>query len=205
MECSSASALPARLLHDPQVLILDEPASGLDPHARIEMRALLLRLAEADKTLIVTSHILPELSRVCSVIAIITDGRLRAYGSLDQIMARINQRRTFEIQLLDAEMIESVRQSVVESLVAGPEDGVIGSATECVVRFKTDRADDQLAQLLAHLVDRGIRVAQFREVPTDLEDAFLTVTRSDHGEDIDSETVMPAEKTIAPVGESETP
>src|SRR6478672_6494225 len=74
------------LLHDPQVLILDEPANGLDPQARIEMRDLLLRLAEMGKTLIVTSHILPELSRICDSVAIITNGKLRASGTLDEIM-----------------------------------------------------------------------------------------------------------------------
>ena len=73
-------AIARTLLHDPEVLILDEPANGLDPQARIEMRDLLLRLAEMGKTLIVTSHILPELSRICDQVAIITHGRLRAFG-----------------------------------------------------------------------------------------------------------------------------
>src|SRR5437762_6648943 len=76
-------AIARTLLHDPEVLILDEPANGLDPQARIEMRLLLLRLAGMGKTLLVTSHILPELSRICHRVAIITKGRLRAYGTLD--------------------------------------------------------------------------------------------------------------------------
>ena len=70
------------LLHDPDVLILDEPANGLDPQARIDMRQILLRLAQMGKTLIVTSHILPELSRICDTVAIITQGKLRAFGTL---------------------------------------------------------------------------------------------------------------------------
>ncbi|MFN9592660.1 MAG: ABC transporter ATP-binding protein, partial [Pirellulaceae bacterium] len=74
------------LIHDPKVLILDEPANGLDPQARIEMRELLLKLAASGKTLIVTSHILPELARICSTVAIITGGKLRAFGTLDQVM-----------------------------------------------------------------------------------------------------------------------
>ena len=79
------------LLHDPEVLILDEPANGLDPQARIEIRELLLRLAAMGKTLIVTSHILPELSRICDRVAIITQGRLRASGTLDEIMKQVRQ------------------------------------------------------------------------------------------------------------------
>ena len=87
------------LLHDPEVLILDEPANGLDPSARIEMREILLRLADAGKTLIVTSHILPELARICNQVAIITNGKLRAAGALDEIMSQVCQERTIEIQL----------------------------------------------------------------------------------------------------------
>src|SRR5262249_28914130 len=67
------------LLHDPKVLILDEPVNGLDPQARIEMRDLLIQLAQQGKTLLVTSHILPELARICHQVAIVTHGKLRAY------------------------------------------------------------------------------------------------------------------------------
>ena len=87
------------LLHDPSVLILDEPANGLDPEARIEMRQILLRLAELGKTLIVTSHILPELSRICDQVAILNRGRLRAFGTLAEIMRSVSQQRTVEVQL----------------------------------------------------------------------------------------------------------
>src|SRR5438128_4451655 len=78
-------AVARTLLHDPEVLILDEPANGLDPQARIEMRQLLLDLAERGKTLLVTSHVLPELARICQRVAIITRGRLRAFGTLEHV------------------------------------------------------------------------------------------------------------------------
>ena len=90
------------LLHDPEMLILDEPANGLDPQARIEMRDLLLKLAGLGKTLIVTSHILPELSRICDVVAIITQGKLRAFGTLDQIMNGPSERSDGTMNLLGA-------------------------------------------------------------------------------------------------------
>jgi ABC-2 type transport system ATP-binding protein len=170
------------LLHDPQVLILDEPANGLDPQARIEMRELLLRLADQGKTLIVTSHILPELSRICNVVAIVTKGKLRAFGKLQDIMRQINQRRMFEIQLLDANHVDNTRQLVVDALDADERAGVSVSSAESIVRFETKQTDEQLSKLLSQLIEGGHTVAQFREVSTDLEDAFLTVTRRDNEE-----------------------
>src|SRR5436190_15835429 len=101
-------AVARTLLHDPEVLILDEPANGLDPQARIEMRQLLLDLADQGKTLLVTSHILPELARICHRVAIITRGRLRAVGTLAEITRQLSQLRPMEIQLLNAEKIEQV-------------------------------------------------------------------------------------------------
>src|SRR5919204_4462769 len=86
-------AVARTLLHDPAVLILDEPANGLDPQARIEMRSLLLDLADRGKTLLVTSHVLPELARVCHRVAIITRGRLRAFGTLEEITRQLNPLR----------------------------------------------------------------------------------------------------------------
>lgn len=167
------------LLHDPKVLILDEPANGLDPQARIEMREILLRLADQGKTLIVTSHILPELSRICNVVAIVTKGKLRAFGKLHEIMRQINQRRTFEIQLVDSSQLDAAQKAVAEALDPAERPGVTASVAEAMVRFDTQLSDEQLAKLLVSLVHRGVPVAQYREIPTDLEDAFLTVTRRD--------------------------
>ncbi|MGA0040473.1 MAG: ABC transporter ATP-binding protein [Pirellulales bacterium] len=165
------------LLHDPDVLILDEPANGLDPQARIEMRDLLLRLADMGKTLIVTSHILPELSRICNVVAIMTKGKLRAFGTLDQIMQAIRQRRTFEVQLVDGTQAAAVATAVASGLDENEQRSVAAHDAEAMVRFQTSRSDADLADLLGGLVRANLGVSQFREVPTDLEDAFLTVTR----------------------------
>ena len=153
-------ALARTMMHDPEVLILDEPANGLDPQARIDMRTLLLRLSEMGKTLIVTSHILPELARVCDVVAMITQGKLRAFGTVDSIMREIQQR-----DWLNGKVDE-------EKGGAGTADA---APTEQMVRFNTSLSDEAIAPLLAHLVNRGLPISQFREVPTDLEDAFLHV------------------------------
>ena len=165
------------LLHDPEMLILDEPANGLDPQARIEMRDLLLKLAGMGKTLIVTSHILPELSRICDVVAIITQGKLRAFGTLDQIMRDLRQKRTFEVQLCGPAQVEAAAAAVREALDPGEREGVKAHVTESLVRFDTARSDTELSAILAALVGRRIDVSQFREIPKDLEDAFLSVTR----------------------------
>ena len=167
------------LMHDPEVLILDEPANGLDPQARIEMRELLLRLAGLGKTLIVTSHILPELARICDTVAIITKGRLRAFGTLDQIMRSLSQRRTFEVQLLDAGQAARASELVREVVSEAERPTVAVSAAEAIVRFDTGRTDAELAGMLARLVEDRLGVVQFREVPKDLEDAFLSVTRAE--------------------------
>jgi ABC-2 type transport system ATP-binding protein len=164
------------LLHDPQVLILDEPANGLDPQARIDMRELLLHLAEIGKTLIVTSHILPELSRICDTVAIITHGKLRAFGTQAEIMRQITQRRTFEVQLVERAQLEAAKAILVTLLGADAEPNISGSETEGLVRFDTNLSDRELAGILSGLLDKRVSVSQFREITTDLEDAFLSVT-----------------------------
>lgn len=167
------------LLHDPEVLIFDEPANGLDPQARIEMRELLLKLAASGKTLIVTSHILPELSRICDQVAIITQGKLRASGSLEEIMRNLNQRRTIEVQLA-AQSDLAVGESVLKGCL-GEQGAVTASPAEGMLRFETTRSDEQLSQVLAGLVAGGVRVSQFRELQTDLEDAFMSVLQQHDG------------------------
>src|SRR5262245_19651420 len=135
------------LLHDPPVLILDEPANGLDPQARIEMRELLLRLAEGGKTILVTSHILPELSRVCHRVAIITRGKLRAFGTLAEITRSLRQVRTIEVLLARADEIDLAEKLIRGGIEPGME--VVGSPTECTVRFQTGKREDELTGVLS--------------------------------------------------------
>jgi ABC-2 type transport system ATP-binding protein len=130
------------------------------------------------KTLIVTSHILPELSRICDVVAIVTQGKLRGFGTLDDIMRKINQRRIIEVQLADPSQVKHLGALLEKQL--GEDAEVTVSEQEGEVRFSTAADDMSLADLLAMVISKGMAIAQFREVPMDLEDAFLSVTR-EHG------------------------
>lgn len=161
------------LLHNPEVLILDEPANGLDPKARIEMRQLILQLAAQGKTLIVTSHILPELSRICNVVAIVTAGKLRAFGSVDDVMSTLCPQRNFEIQVASTEDIPAAEKLLRELLL--DTEPLTSSPAELTLRFPTVRTEAELAVLLQKLVAAKLPVTQFRELTSDLEDAFLSV------------------------------
>ncbi len=173
-------AIARTLLHDPEVLILDEPANGLDPQARIEMRQLLLDLAARGKTFLVTSHVLPELARICHRVAIITRGRLRALGTLEEISRQLRPQRPVEILLTRADEIDRAAEVVRQHVEPGTE--IDASATEAVVRFRTARREEELAGLLTALVTAGLGVTQFREVQTDLEEAFMTLAlKKDEG------------------------
>ena len=163
------------LLHKPEVLILDEPANGLDPEARIEMRNILLRLASEGKTLIVTSHILPELSRICDKVAIVAGGKLRAFGTLQEVTRELSQLRTMEIQFLSAAGLTQVGDKLKKMLE--PTAEVTVSATEFIIRCRTSASDETMADVLRQLIVAGDKVAQFREVAGDLEEAFVSAAR----------------------------
>ncbi|MEX0743981.1 MAG: hypothetical protein WD118_00150, partial [Phycisphaeraceae bacterium] len=129
--------------------------------------------------LIVTSHILPELSRICDTVAIVIQGQLRAFGTLEQIMRRISQRRIMEVQLTEQADVQRCAELLKQQLEADAE--VTPSEAEAEVRFTTSRDDTQLAELLSLVGQSGLKVVQFHEVPLDLEDAFLSVTREMKG------------------------
>lgn len=167
--------LARTLLHDPAVLILDEPVNGLDPQARIEMRDLLIQLAERGKTLLVTSHILPELARICHRVAILTHGKLRAFGTVEEIGRQVSQQRTIESHLVSADQVPAAAAIIRDAIEPGAS--VIESPAEATVRFRTARPESELGEVLAKLIQSGIHVTQFREVQTDLEEAFMSFAR----------------------------
>ena len=165
--------LARTLLHDPQVLLLDEPASGLDPRARIEMRNLLKlkRLGGMNKTVIVSSHILPELADVCTRVGIIEKGVMLADGYVHEIMRKARERITLQVRVKDrtdeaARLFEE--QDSVESVVVA-KDGTIDVTLKQGVEDYSD-----LPQML---FERQFRVVLFREEEVNLETAFMELTK----------------------------
>ena len=157
------------LLHDPDLLLLDEPASGLDPRARIEMRELLLALKEMGKTILISSHILHELANVCTRIGIIEAGRLVAEGSLEEIFQRLELMRVVHVQLAgDTERIATALAAVegVESLDIQADRLAIGLREDILA----------IEDLHAELVAAGARVRMFQPQAMDMETAFMKLT-----------------------------
>lgn len=164
--------LAKTLLHDPQVLILDEPASGLDPRARIEMRELLRELTRMGKTIMISSHILPELSDFCNRIGILEAGKLITAGRVDDIMATLQSERKISVTLLRneakaAELLE--RDENVSDLE-------IEESTPPSFKFAFAGDLEALADLAYRLAGTEFGLIGFEEEKTDLEDLFLRVT-----------------------------
>lgn len=160
------------LMHDPQVLLLDEPASGLDPRARIHMRQLLQRLAHAGKTLLVSSHILPELAAICDSIGILHKGVLRAAGPLEKVLTSLRRHRLIEVRLLG----DVNRAMEIISENQGCTNVERSLEADNVVNFHFNGNDEELADLTDKLVRSDLRVVTLREVPLTLEEAYMTVS-----------------------------
>jgi len=158
------------LLHDPQVLLLDEPASGLDPRARIEMRNLLKRLQGMGKTILVSSHILPELADICNRVGIIEYGRLLACGNVQDLLAQVRGRPTVRIRVVGSpEAAAKALERCSESAAVTVKDG------EVVVALADGIPDG--SALAARLVAEGHGLVSLREQEVNLETAFLELTR----------------------------
>lgn len=163
------------LMHDPEVLLLDEPASGLDPQSRVHMRHMLRRLADGGKTLLVSSHILPELAAICDSIGVIHQGRLRAAGPIDRVLGQLRRDRLMELRLLSDVAAAAAAVGANESCHRIDEE----DANLHLLRFRFKGDDCELAALLAalHAADAG--VVTLREVPLSLEDAYMAISGLD--------------------------
>jgi ABC-2 type transport system ATP-binding protein len=162
--------LAKTLLHDPAVLMLDEPASGLDPHARIEIRELIRELCRMGKTVLVSSHILTELADFCTSIGIIEAGRLLAAGRIDEITARLAGNVVIDIRVKGDPLIAM-------EVLAERTDITRTTCDGQVIRVEYGGKAEEIDELLEYLVGRGIRVLGFTRSEADLEDIFLKVTR----------------------------
>ena len=168
--------LARTLAHDPQVLILDEPASGLDPRARIEMRELLRELQGMGKTIFFSSHILSEVADICTSIGIMEAGKLVAYGNLEEMRRQLQVHRLIQVRLLGA--TEPLKERLLHvPLVQSVTDGTAVELTPDIVRFDFTGDDMELSHLLRDLIQEGLPIISFSEEMGDLEDVFMHATR----------------------------
>ncbi len=166
-------AIARTLLHDPKVLVLDEPANGLDPRARIEMRELIEELARLGKTILLSSHILTELSDLCTSVAILEKGRLVAAGPVDAIGKQLRPERGLRLRLLDPpeDALERLRAAPGVNEATRDPDGAFGLAYQ--------GGDEVVAELVAWAVGQGLKVVRVEPDRNDLERIFLEVTKGE--------------------------
>ena len=164
--------LAKTLVHDPKVLILDEPASGLDPRARIEFRALLKELREMGKTIFISSHILTELSDICTAVAILEKGRLVASGSIESIKKQLQPNLAYRLELLEE---SASAKGALESFPGVREI----REDEGALVFDFSGGRERVPELLKALIARDVKVTGLQEVKTDLEGLFMKLTKGE--------------------------
>jgi ABC-2 type transport system ATP-binding protein len=167
------------LIHDPEVLLLDEPASGMDPRARIELREILRELSAMNKTVLISSHILPELAEMCTHVGIIRSGEMIAEGQVEAVIAQLVTGARLRVRLLDAAQLEAGRAI----LASDPCCGEIEVEGDRLLSVDYSGEEAERAELLAQMVAQRIAVSSFTLEGGTLEDIFLQVTGDDAGND----------------------
>jgi ABC-2 type transport system ATP-binding protein len=169
-------ALGRALIHGPQLLILDEPAANLDPRARIEFRTLIRELAADGKTILLSSHILTELSEMCDTVTVIEKGRILASGTVREIVDGLRQRRTLSVRLATPD--PQLERFLLEQpgVVGVHEAGDVVSGFSRTLRFELDGDDQAQVQLIARLIGAGFPILEFSAHSAGLEDVFIEIT-----------------------------
>lgn len=164
--------LARALIHNPNILILDEPASGLDPRARVEMREILRELKSMGKTILISSHILPELAEMCDSIGVIDTGRLIAQGSVSDIQAQLQSEKVLRVKVAGpispiAAFFEN--DPFVSQIAEKPEKNLI--------EFHYRGTEEDQVVLLRKAMAEQLPILSFAEEETDLEDVFMAITK----------------------------
>lgn len=165
--------LARALIHDPEVLILDEPASGLDPRARIEMREILRELKSMGKTIMISSHILPELAEMCDEIGVINGGKLVATGRVEEIHQQLQANKVLKVLILkdtdkairffeDIPSVSNIQQSEQRANL---------------LSFSFEGTDEEQVELLKKALDSGVMILSLSQEESNLEDIFLEITK----------------------------
>jgi ABC-2 type transport system ATP-binding protein len=163
--------LAKTLVHDPPVLILDEPASGLDPRARLELKALLNELKQMGKTILISSHILSELADFCTSIGIIERGKMLVAGSIQDIQQQIRSHRVIKVRVLGDQTERAAGMLRDDSSIRTVE------TYDHTITAEFEGQDPDMARLLEGLVSCGIVVQSFAEEPLSLEEVFMMITK----------------------------
>jgi ABC-2 type transport system ATP-binding protein len=164
-------SLGRALVYDPHILILDEPAAGLDPRARVELRELLGLLAEQKKAILISSHILTELTEICNGVVIIERGKILETGTIDEVLKKSVPRRTIAVRLLDGQS-----QQLLKELLQMPHiENARNVANEIQFEFSGDEATS--CDILESLISKKFKVVEFRQTRANLEDIFMNVTK----------------------------
>jgi ABC-2 type transport system ATP-binding protein len=161
------------LVHDPQVLLLDEPASGLDPRARVELRELLRELRALGKTIVISSHILPELEELCTSVAIVDRGRVLASGRVEDIAERFRLGAVYRATILGDEVAVARAE---QHLAARDEVVSVTRRPDGTLEFALRGDETVAAAVLASVVRAGIKMTSFAPAASDLEELFLQIT-----------------------------
>ena len=167
--------LARSLIHDPKLLLLDEPASGMDPRARAEMKGILRTLREMGKTVLISSHILPELSEMCDSLTILDHGQLVFSGTVEALADKMNGNAPLDIRLRE-DSGEDMTELAVICLREFPFVKEILQEEPHLLRVRLEGEQDACAALLRELTGRGIPVCDFHRAPMNLEKVFMEVT-----------------------------
>jgi len=165
-------SLGRALIHDPDLLIMDEPAAGLDPRARVEFRELVTALSDMDKAILISSHILTELAEICTGVVIIEQGKLLRTGTMGDVLMKDIPHQTVAIKAMEKQgelskaLLELPHVKAVQPFDKELHVEIEGGNAEC-------------SELLGELVRRGHQVVEFRHVRDDLEDVFMRVTKGE--------------------------
>lgn len=161
--------LARSLVHNPELLILDEPASGLDPRARFEMKGILRNLHDMGKTIIISSHILSELAEMCTTVGIIDRGQMMVKGSVEEIMSRLNASNPLVIRVV------SGQEQAVQLLKENPAVVNLSvDGNQLMVSFRG--SEEEEARLLTALIEKDVLISTFMRETGNLEEVFMRVT-----------------------------
>ncbi len=168
--------LARSLIHDPKLLILDEPASGMDPRARADMKGILRTLREMGKSVMISSHILPELSEMCDSLTILNHGQLVFSGSVEDLAAEMNGNAPLDIRLTEGCGENAVEQAVT-LLKEMPFVTEILQEEPYLLRIRLDGTEETCAGVLREIALQGVPVCDFHRAPMNLEKVFMEVTQ----------------------------